>query len=528
MNRYVQLSHRSFLLLVYLALLVTRLKRNSSSLRAIAHVLRQPDYLEPKPTGRNALFAGSSANLSSGSIPSSRLHFMYSKNGTYLHLLEAAHTTRLRQFSNMSSFPTPAFHGCVGSPGLCNFSNVCFSNVDGMLLFETVPGLFNSRSPSDEVNFDRVAQVTMPRRPRIVPHSVYSKLTNVFFAKKMFVMNCWRQRVNKTNPAHFAMGYGKLFVLASGHYLPHHRPKAFDLLLYHQCNVPSWPWAQLVDRLILDYAIQAGIIASVNSWKEANTARMVLPSHHFPQGVIGRNDLIICADTVFQEPFTISRYFGSNAPHVVSKWQKFVDAKMNMETPSSPQIEDSRNQLKETTKACIDNLRVALWRRTEGSALRLLKNEDEIQSLVSEFTKQPISMISANSETSPEEQAKAFRSFDILITPHGSHLANMMFSTKESVFIEVSAVFYDGAPMMNGRAFAKQWIHSLGHVPYKNTNLEDKMGLCTERSSGNEPNSSCPKNLRYQFIQSDLIVNLTILRRDMRRSAEILCGSGSE
>jgi hypothetical protein len=166
-----------------------------------------------------------------------------------------------------------------------------------------------------------------------------------------------------------------------------------------------------------------------------------------------------------------------------------------------------------------------MWKRTEGSALRLLTNENDIRHLVGEFSDHPLSIVTANANTPPEEQISVFRSFDILITPHGSHLANMIFARRHSVFIEVAAVFYDEAPLTNGAAFAAKWILSLGHAA-TNEKLSEKMVLCLHRDKS--VNGTCPHHLRGQFIQSNLIVNTTILRHDIESAVAKLCGRSGD
>jgi hypothetical protein len=141
--------------------------------------------------------------------------------------------------------------------------------------------------------------------------------------------------------------------------------------------------------------------------------------------------------------------------------------------------------------------------------------------LVSEFSDIPLATVSASSDTPPLDQIALFRSFDILITPHGSHLANMLFAHDHAVFIEVAAVPFDFAPSTNGGAFAKDWILSFGHLTVRKKNGPDlllNMSICSERSS-----PECPKSQRLKYIQSDLLVNITILRADLERATTALC-----
>lgn len=422
--------------------------------------------------------------------------------------MDPNHTPRLTRFTNMSAFPLPEFHGCNRT--LCHFSNVCFSTHDNMLVFD-VPTL-ETNSSSNESSWYRYKKVTSPRRPRLVPHGVYSQLENVYFASDMFVMNCWRQKEGKFNPAHTLMGFGKLLAHAS-RYREQEETQTFDFLVYHQCTPVEgvvdgksvdWPWGEMVDNIIWEEAVDSGIIQP-----PMHEARIFLPytRRYFPTS--NAKDVFICGKSVYQEPFSVATYLGSNNGKVVARWRHILAEK-----------DFGKDSIAELSEPCSPRkLRVAIWKRTEGSALRLLTNMESIEQLVGEFTDVPLQVLSTSSDTSPEDQIAVFRSFDVLITPHGSHLANMVFSPHNTTIIEVSATKYDDAPRRNGVTFLKHWINSYGHVPFNNTELVRKLPVC--QKGFNE--IACPKQTRLQFIQSDLVVNITTLRGDLEEAKSALC-----
>jgi hypothetical protein len=332
----------------------------------------------------------------------------------------------------------------------------------------------------------------------------------------MYVLNCWRQTALKDNPAHLLMGYGKIFVASTGfHNAREGEPlDTFDMVVYHLCELPWWPWAQFVDSLINSHAIKNGIINNVAP-STINEARIFLPLAREQLTDPRPNDIVICGETVFQEPFSLATYFGENDPKVVAEWRDW--------TRVQKVIPNTIKAMQETVVEdilCPRQLRFALWNRTEGTSLRLLTNVNDIRRVVSDISDHPLSILTASSKTSPEEQVSLFRSFDVLITPHGSHLANMIFAKPRTAFIEVSAVFFDEAPSTNGAAFAAKWILSLGH-PTTNAQLTAKMKYCMHRDQSEK--GTCPRGLRTQFIHSNLIVNTTILRRDIESVVATLC-----
>lgn len=452
-------------------------------------------------------------------------------------LTDPEHTPQLQKLTDLSTFPAPAFHGCTGEKsGLCSFSNVCFASRDNMLVFD-VPGL---RSPEERATGgdawyeegSRPSELFYPiRRPHLVPQADYTNLTNVYMVDQMLVMNCVEQYEGGMNPAHMLMGMGKLFAYATGRWHQHFiypDANAFpasnapvDLLLYHQCStVGNWPWGDFVNKILWKDAQAQGILR-----QPLEESLMFLPWPH--RNDLQSDDVVICGRTVYQEPFTSGTYFADNNYFVNQRWQQVLDEAATdgtLSTGTTPNNTVANTIVQDRCRS--NSLRIAAFQRNEGSSLRLFRNMDEVQALVQEYTDHPFWVATANSTTSPEEQMRLFRSFDVLITPHGSHLVNMIFNGKRSVFIEVAAVFFDGSPHVNGMAFAKEWIPSFGHLPYNNSVLEAKMDDCSDHDISST--GKCPHiPTRLKFIHSDLIVNTTILRGDLERAIQTLCSEGA-
>ena len=228
----------------------------------------------------------------------------------------------LRRFDmNLMSFPTPEFRGC-NNRDLCEFSNVCFSPRDGLLVFD-LPGLREDGAASEAgeegatplfADGSRLSKTwAEPRRVKLIPHEIYSGLQNVHFADRMFVGNCQRQprkHNGGTNPAHWMIGVGRLFVASSGWY---GNLSGLDLVLYHQC--PSlknvWPWGRLItENLIYNDALSQGLFRSNSSNNRISLPYIDLPGNN----ALKSKDLVICGKTVYQDPFDPRQYFGPNRP----------------------------------------------------------------------------------------------------------------------------------------------------------------------------------------------------------------------
>mmetsp|Transcript_649 Transcript_649/g.1075 ORF Transcript_649/g.1075 Transcript_649/m.1075 type:complete len:518 (+) Transcript_649:67-1620(+) len=434
---------------------------------------------------------------------------------------------RLRRFTadDMNNFPKPEFGGC-NKHRLCTFENVCFSNQDGMLIFQTPELLQDENEWYTTSGKDGVGRVTIPRRP--VLQSNYTELTNVYFTERMFVLNCWRQSSRAMNPAHMMMGTGKLFVAATGYYetgkTNNGSNLSLDVVLHHHCANPSeinWAWGEMIESLVSKEVVSAGIL--VPPLKTENQSSSIYVPYS-PGSTLKQDDFVICGKTVYQAPFSTALYLGPNDDGVVAKWQASVSDHIKEQNWTVATKETSDLKGSNATPSCRRNLQIAVWRRTEGTALRLLTNLDEVERLVAKYTDQPVSIVTVSSKTSPEEQAAVFRSFDILITPHGSHLTNMIFSPRNAtVYIEVAAVYFDRSPEINGRAFAKDWISSFGHLPFsKDPELLESMEACSA-STSIDPLNGCPRSLRKKFIQSDLVVNTTILGANLEKAVSAFC-----
>ena len=76
----------------------------------------------------------------------------------------------------------------------------------------------------------------------------------------------------------------------------------------------------------------------------------------------------------------------------------------------------------------ITNARIKIFQRTGTIMLRKFVNLDEVVQLAQEYTTRPIEVLTTNATTSVQEQIEMFNDYDVLITAHGSHLANGLFT----------------------------------------------------------------------------------------------------
>jgi len=431
----------------------------------------------------------------------------------------------------LDAFEPPSFHGCTAS-GHCLLGNVCLSQRDGVL----VPNVSGAASLA-ELDGGR-DNVRLPWRARVLPTSHFRRLTNVYYARgKTYAAGCWRQNAARRNPAHYLMGYGKLFVAAHDNGT-HIVPRDMDHLVFHQCppRAPEgWEWAQRIWSLIESESSSRGL------WKPGrpNIITLGQPSVDVSQ-LPAKGDLVICAERMTIERVHVATYLGANDPGMVRHWHRAVEQRLHVNASANTARPQSQNPGREGCEGCVNQsrtaLRIGIFRRIEGkSGLRRIRNLDEVQALAASFTRVPVKLFTLTSKSSFEEQLWAFRSLDVLITPHGSQLANMLFAPR-TVFVELQAAGADVSFRANGRRLVAGYVLSVGHLPTEEVSarklvaqpcsigvergLVRLMSKCFQGGAKN-----CSSDDKRRLMNTDIFVNLTRLSADLATAVAIRCRS---
>merc|ERR1719424_2706145 len=376
----------------------------------------------------------------------------------------------------IENFGTPQFHGCRGFYDHCHFENVCFSGHDGMLVPD-MPGV-NITAFIDE----NAPPGTEAMQPRLLPMEDFQNLRKVYYAKgTSYALNCAGQALFNHDPAHYMIGYGKLFVAA-------HDPtvqRSMDSLIFQQCmqNAPDdWDWGKGV------WSILESLGKDSQFWspEAVDTVTLGAPSNSSaPYGKLpSAHDPIVCAKRVTMERKYAQTFLGGNVPGIVGRWRSRIDwwvsklpkvAKAMKRHAKEAQAEaDAQVDHKELSPLkvvgdcallCTKGLKVAVLQRSEDKPS--LHNVDELQALVAEYTREPMQTLVVNDKMSFDEQVAVFRSFDVLISPPTPQLTNAMFASKNSVIIEVQSAAYDTISVPNGKNFVLSFVRSSGHLPVK-------------------------------------------------------------
>lgn len=337
-----------------------------------------------------------------------------------------------------------------------------------------------------------------------------------------FFLNCWRRRPEDTNPAHWLMKIHKLFeiseVLASNKlagqpkYLP-----TFQTMAFQQCaSLPkmitegTWPWGLHVFKAATNSWSERGL------WKSLETTEIIELS--------ANSNEWMCFEDLF---FEVSYGMWFPAKQYQHAWQATLSKGLQIH-------QNQDRNLKSLQGRCSQrNLNIYVFQRSSGSP-RAFRNLDNVVKLLESYTNVPIVVVTVNASSSVDEQARLFRSFDLLVTPHGSHIANIIFSARDTTaIIEVLPVVRDLAfqHTANDAEFAS-YVVSTGHLPIlthgncsgysckKGKDLAEAECHYDKKSS----NYVCPDpDIRSQLTSCDMIVDLDILRRSIEKSLAILC-----
>jgi hypothetical protein len=345
-----------------------------------------------------------------------------------------------------------------------------------------------------------------------------------------FFINCWHRRPNDTNPSHWLMKINKMYEMAAVARSTRPSPlPTFDHLVFHQCpsynatiKSGAWPWGSL----ILD--------AATHHWTDAKLWRGYGDIDIMELNIGNRN--WTCFDDLFFETGYNAWY---PAPAYQSSWLQTLDEFL---TPStmvhSSSSEPLASQPAQTdavslVERCRTNgLRIHLFQRSTGSTLRSFANLDQVHALLHQFTSQPVPLVTVNESTPLGAQIDTFRAFDLLVTPHGSQLANIIFcDPNTTAFVEVTPVvrddsFYKNAMDANFTSYVLGTGHTPWPIPHKHNPICDdgKRNMAEHCFFDKRLKMwKCPVEWSSSLTACDTYVNITILQQHVTKAVSDLC-----
>lgn len=284
------------------------------------------------------------------------------------------------------------------------------------------------------------------------------------FLNTTLFANCNRQSTASFNPSHLLVSVGYLLELSSCLTRNFGRSRVFknDVQLpfkqffMHQCPSPdksNWQWGRTMMELIYN-ELSAAYVVKKNS-------TMI-----FRRGKDAPDTEILCFDDLY-----LSARQGHWIEGVETAIQFRHDVALKIGEPEAALELSERNlEFSSATmyqayctigQAKPTSAKIKVFQRTESPSPRTIVNINDVVALLQKYTSIPVEVVTATEKMSMKEQIKLFNSYDILVTTHGSHLVNGIFTMHPytKAVVEIVPYVYDNI-------FFRNYAQDLGFAEY--------------------------------------------------------------
>ncbi len=411
-------------------------------------------------------------------------------------------------------------------------TNVCVDHVDRIKYFEdddasyernaTLFGACKAGIPHRPIPFPWKGE---SRRNELIENIVeYGENSPVYVLKgKTLLFHCWRVP-NNPHPLHFLFGYGAVLSVL---FAPVSEFKTVDHVVFHQCPTPDQggDFHEVIWDILLKEAFAKRLFDSGTRLYTTTLQRLLCMENVRDNGWMDKQPYR-------PGPFSEGPpYMGADA-HTFQVWE--------------PRLIEYLEKCRPRANAALDTLspyqhydrspRVAVFQRHGDSrnGLRRFVNLLEVQSLVREYTKN-VEVITVSAETKLEEIISTFNSFDVLITPHGSQIVNLLFSiktTKMAVVEVVGSCQHFQLSLWFGQRMIDYRISAGHRSPDSETqasiafceahrNTTPCGPICADQSNCQINETKCNSlQLNGPILSTDLIVVIEKLRSDLERAIQ--------
>lgn len=400
-----------------------------------------------------------------------------------------------------------------------------------------------------------------------------------FFPNSTLFTNCNRQHSFAFNPSTFLMKLGFMYELASCLQANLGRHKVFkkDLALpfkqifMHQCPNPDssrWEWGKSTWHVIEKKLHEAMLFqdSHTNILRRGNEATadellcfedlyLSARTGHWLQGsenlISFRRETAIVtgepkeAKLILERPLTASEQGLAG----VRIYQNYCNRNVTVKSEKE-QLADRLAGIDPEIIGPLTNARIKIFQRTETNSPRSFLNLEEVKAFVQQYSTVPVEVISTTEKHSIQEQIRLFNSFDILLTVHGSHLSNGIYTMHPSnkAVIEIAPFLFDPVYFKNynGDLGFAEYIVSTGHLAPKASTTNSTLKAfcafssfadfeardCTLQHKSNGPRLAqdwitCSPNFHSRGC--DVYVNTTILKTHMDMLIKKgLCGADAK
>ena len=278
--------------------------------------------------------------------------------------------------------------------------------------------------------------------------------------------NCNRQHSLAFNPSHLLMNTGFLYELSLCilDNLGRRRIFKYDIQLpfkqffMHQCPNTveidaTWEWGKSTMRMIVSKLYESRLIKSnyttiFRRGKESNQNELIC-----------FNDLYVSSrSSHWIEGFNNAIYFRKEIAKRTGEPKQALEISERSVDYSSSYMRQSYCTIggsKPTTA------RIYIYQRSENFYPRTIVNMEELKAALQKYTEIPIKTITTTQYQKIQEQILLFNEFDILVTIHGSHMTNGVFTMHpyNRAVIELVPFAYEST-------FYRNYVYDLGFAEY--------------------------------------------------------------
>ena len=427
---------------------------------------------------------------------------------------QGLHDSQLSTISSAADFvalsltsSVRAFCDCPLSSSWFQHQNVC---VDGRNYVRYINNSEDEYTKqADELGLSRASEPLRPAElrwdaPDDGPNSegVLPSDTQVqILGGHSIMLHCWRSPSH--NPLHFLFGFGALYsaILDS----PDRTP--LDHVIFHQCPNPH---INALFRTFWEVLLMEGY-----------DQRIINDNTTFH--VVSDLSRLVCMKNVTGNEWLQAPYFAT----FEREWLSWKRQLFRYLKHRHPELIESALMASDDRSTSTSSVRIAIFQRKEaGNGLRLYVNLPDVLSLVKNYT-QRYSVITTSPETNLTTMITDFNSFDILITPHGSHIANALFTLREDVVIieTVGMLINDQSAtwLQNRMTYLISTRHRSNEDAVQQV-IEECGEIREAHFKGAQLPEKCGTEATQRVMSSDLIIDLEILKNDIDKSLQILYG----
>mmetsp|Transcript_4869 Transcript_4869/g.17411 ORF Transcript_4869/g.17411 Transcript_4869/m.17411 type:complete len:536 (+) Transcript_4869:359-1966(+) len=316
-------------------------------------------------------------------------------------------------------------------------TNVCVDHVDHVKYFEGEDMKYRQNA-----TFTGASKAGTPHRPIPFPWlrgprsndqlddiAGYVEDSPVYVLKgKSLMLHCWRVH-NNPHPLHYLFGYGAVLSVL---FASSSEFETLDHVVFHQCPNPyqGGDFHKIIWEIILKESFAKKLFNSETRLYTTKSHQLLCMEHVEDNGWMDKQPYR-------SGPFLEGPpYMGADA-QIFQTWKTRFAEYLEVCRPRAFAILEEQLLLDSHDTSP----RIAIFQRQGDSrnGLRRFVNLLEVKTLARMYSKN-VEAITVSAETKLEEIVSTFNSFDVLITPHGSQIVNLLFTIKPTKLAVVEVV----------------------------------------------------------------------------------------